>query len=169
MPYVTTTQLDNILDLPVSLPMTDLYPKEWLVVSTVSISAPRSFTARWVQIHLIESVDPDSSTILPNSSGTCDIPVQTPIISTPGLGLAWLGLYRNFDPLKLPTFQAAQEALIQIGTSTSVPPLLAARSLTPTTYTADGAYSWVIVNNTDNRLLRLSVTGQVRVNLGFNG
>lgn len=169
--YVTSSQLDSIIDLPVSLPLTDLAPTEWLVVSTVSIATPRAFTVRWVQVYLAQMVDPslaEGAVILPNSSGTCDIPTQVPEIVTPGLGLAWLGLYRNFDPLRLPVFQAAQEAVVQIGDANSVPPVIAIRSLNPITYAAAGSYSFVIVNNTTNRLLKLAVTGQVRVNLGFS-
>lgn len=172
MSYVTTGLLDSMLDLPVSLPLTDLYPSEWLIAATISISTPRAFTVRWLQAHLVVMQDPstvEGAVILPNSSGTCDIPVQVPNLITPNLGLAWLGLYRNFDPLKLPVFQAAQEAVLQVGEVSSVLPVFATRSLTPTTYAAPGAYSFVIVNNTDNRLLRVAVTGQVRVNLGFSG
>lgn len=171
MAYVTTSILDSVLDLPVSLPLTDLYPDEWLIVSTVSIASPRAFTVRWLQVHLVQLVDPslqEGSVILPNSAGTCDIPSQVPVIVTPNQGLAWLGLYRNFDPMKLPSFQAAQEAVLQIGDATTVPPIYVARSLTPTTYAAAGSYSFVIVNNTSNRMLRLAVTGQVRLNLGFS-
>lgn len=171
MSYVTTKVLDSLIDLPVSLPLTDLYPNEWLVVSTISIAAPRAFTVRWLQVHLVQILDPslvEGAVIYPNSSGTCDIPSQVPSIITPGMGLAWLGLYRNFDPMKLPSFQAAQEAVVQVGDAATVPPIYAARSLTPVTFAADGAYSFVIVNNTSNRMLRLAVTGQARLNLGFS-
>lgn len=171
MSYVTTQILDSILDLPVSLPLTDLYPNEWLVVSTVSIASPRAFTLRWLQVHLVKLVNPaieEGAPIYPNSSGVCEIPSMVPNIVTPGYGLAWLGLYKDFDPLKLPSFQAAQEAVLQVGDTTTEPPVYVARSTTPTTYAAAGSYSFVVVNNTDNRMLRLAVTGQVRLNLGFS-
>ncbi len=175
MPYLTQRQLDSTVDLPVSLPITDLYPEEWLVISTAQISAPQTLTLRWLQAWILTADDPaavsssdGSVTVRADSDGNCVFPPQAPELITPGLGLAFVGLYRGFDPLRSPAFQAAQEAPLLIGGITSVPPVSAIRDLTPVTYAASGAYSFVICNNTANRLLRVVVNGQLRAGLGLN-
>ncbi len=174
MPYLTQQQLDSTVDLPVSLPIADLYPEEWLVISTAQISDPQTLTLRWLQAFVLSADDPAviSSTdgnvsVKADSSGNCVFPPQAPELVTQGLGLAFVGLYRNFDALRSPAFQAAQEAPLIVGGVTSIAPITAVRGLNPVTYSAAGAYSFVVCNNTLNRLLRVVVNGQLRASLGF--
>lgn len=174
MPYLTQNHLDAIVPLPVSLPLTDLYPKEWLVISTVQIDTPQTLTLRWLQAFIVTAQDPDvvnsvdgSITLTADSSGQVTLPPQTPQLITVGLGLAFVGLYRNFNPLNSPAFQAAQESPLVLGDVTSAAPVSAARSTDPVIFSSAGAYSFVICNNTSNRLLRVVVNGQIRASLGF--
>jgi hypothetical protein len=174
MPYVTQSQLDSTVDLPVSLPIADLYPEEWLVISTAKIAVPQTLTLRWLQAWILTADDPavissvdGSVTVQADSSGLCTFPPQAPELVTEGLGLAFVGLYRDFDPLRSPAFQAAQETPLILGGVTSVAPVDAVRPLDPVTHTAAGAYSFVICNNTSNRLLRVVVNGQLRASLGL--
>lgn len=174
MPYLTLAHLDAIVDLPVSLPLTDLFPQEWLVISTVQIDTPQTLTLRWLQAFILTAQDPavvssvdGSVTLTADSSGQVTLPPQTPQLVTPGLGLAFVGLYRDFNPLNSPAFQAAQESPLVLGDATAVAPVTAVRSLDPIVFSAAGAYSFVICNNTSNRLLRAVVNGQLRASLGF--
>lgn len=174
MAYLTLNHLDSIVDLPVSLPLADLYPLEWLVVSTVQIASPQTLTLRWLQAFILTSQDPsvvnssDGSIVLtPDASGQVTLPPQTPQLTTVGLGLAFVGLYRNFNPLNSPAFQAAQESPLILGDTTAEVPITAVRRLDPTVFSAAGAYSFVVCNNTSNRLLRIVVNGQLRAGLGF--
>ncbi len=175
MSYLTQQQLDASTDLPVSLPITDIYPDEWLVVSTARISASQTLTLRWLQAFVVTSEDPsvasasDGSVVTqPNSSGQCVFPAQDPQLVTAGLGLAFVGVYRDFNPLIQPAFQAPQESPLVIGNATSGAPVYAVRQLTPTVFSSAGAYSFVICNNTLNRLLRVVVNGSIRASLGLN-
>jgi len=174
MPYLTQDHLNAIVDLPVSLPLADLYPKEWLVISTVQISTPQALTLRWLQAFIITSQDPSivsstdgSVTLTADADGSVTLPPQTPQLVTAGLGLAFVGLYREFNPLNSPAFQAAQESPLVLGDATSAVPVAAIRPLDPVVFSAAGAYSFVICNNTSNRLLRTVVNGQIRASLGF--
>lgn len=174
MPYLTQNHLDAIVPLPVSLPLTDLYPQEWLVVSTVQIATPQTLTLRWLQAFIVTAQDPDvvnsvdgSITLTPDATGQVVLPPQTPQLVTVGLGLAFVGLYRDFNPLNSPAFQAAQESPLILGDATSVAPVSAIRSTAPAIFSAAGAYSFVVCNNTSNRLLRVVVNGQIRASLGF--
>ena len=172
MGYLTQDQLDQQLDLPVQLPLTDLQAEQWLIISTFELVSPQAFTLRWLQLQLIamSAVYGSGSTIVvaPDSVGNCVFPAQGPNLVVPTLGLAYVGLYNAFDPLHQPSFQAAQEAPLYIPYNAELlPPQYAVRSLSPTIYAAAGVYSFVVVNNTTNQLQSVSVSGQVRVNLAF--
>lgn len=172
MPYLTQDQLDQQLDLPVQLPLTDLPADQWLVVSTFEINTPQAFSLRWLQLHLIAQSAVGSTggavVVTPDSSGNCVFPAQGPSLVVPTLGLVYVGLYSNFNTLQPPALQAAQEAPLYIPYNAALlPPQYAIRSLTPTAYSSPGVYSFVIVNNTLNQLQSVAVSGQVRVNLAF--
>ena len=172
MGYLTQDQLDQQLDLPVQLPLTDIPPNQWLVVSTFLINTPQAFTLRWLQLHLIAQSATNSlgSTVVvtPDASGNCVFPAQGPNLVVSTLGLVYVGLYSAFDPLKQPSLQAAQEAPLYVPYNAALlPPQFAVRALTSTTYISPGVYSFVVVNNTTNQLQSVSVSGQVRVNLAF--
>src|SRR4051812_19540379 len=127
MPYLTQQYFDSINDLPVALPITDLYPEEWLIISTHLIDTPQTLTLRWLQAFILSATDPsvisstDGSVLLtPNSDGQVVLPPQSPELVTSGLGLAFVGLYKEFNSLNSPAFQAAQESPLVIGDTTSV-------------------------------------------------
>ena len=172
MGYLTQDQLDQQLDLPVQLPLTDLQASQWLIISTFEITSPQAFTLRWLQLQLtaMSAVDSTGGTVVvtPDASGNCVFPAQGPSLVVPTLGLVYVGLYSALDPLQQPSFQAAQEAPLYIPYNAALlPPQYAVRSLKPTIYASAGIYSFVVVNNTTNQLQSVSVSGQVRVNLAF--
>jgi hypothetical protein len=171
MSYITSEQLQQVLDLPVSLPLTTLDPGEWLVVSSITIAPPEKITLRWLQSEILVMSDPSSgaSTITssPTSDGTCVFLGIGASLNVPNLGLAFVGMYRTFDPLKQPSMQAPQEAPLVVGGQDSLPPVVAVRALTPTTYSEAGTYSFVVTNNTTDRKVSIGVTGQIRLNFGI--
>ena len=141
-----------------ALPLADLHPNEWLVISTVKIVEPQTLTLRWLQAYVLRADDPNAI------NGAAQ---EVTELIIPGLGLAYVGFYRNFDALTAPASQAAQEVPLVIGDETSLAPVSAIRPLTQVSYTASGAYSFVICNNTSNRTLRVVVNGQIRAMLGI--
>lgn len=170
MSFITSDQLQRLIDLPVSLPLTTLDPSEWLVISSVTLVSPERMVLRWLQADILILADAsgtvNTTTSQPNADGQCVFLGGGATLNTPSLGLAFIGLYRDFDPLKQPVSQAAQEAPIIIGTSDSLPPIAAVRPLTAATYTDPGTYSFVVTNNTSDRKVSIAITGQVRVDLG---
>lgn len=170
MSYVTDQQLSGLIHLPVSMPLTDIGPQRWLVVSSTLISQGQSFTLRMLQMNLLSLMDPttgaDTLTTAPTADGICVFPSGDATLVTPGYGLAYLGLYLNFNALVSPAIQAAQEAPLILGDAGSAPPAGAVRATSPATYAATGPYSFVVVNNTVDRSLRLTVTGQIVFSIG---
>jgi hypothetical protein len=125
---------------------------------------------RWLQAEILVMSDPTSGastiTSTPTADGSCVFLGIGATLSTPNMGLAFVGLYRGFDPLKQPAAQAAQEAPLVVGDANTLPPVTAVRTTTATTYVDPGTYSFVVVNNTTDRKISICVTGQVRLNFG---
>jgi hypothetical protein len=170
MSYVTSSQFQSLIPLAVSLPLTELEPEEWLVISSTVLSGNQSFSLSWLQVNLLSYVDTtsgaDTLNVNPTADGVCVFPSGSATLVTPGYGLAYVGLYSSFNALVSPNTQPAQENPLILGTATSIPPVFAARTTTPAVYAETGPYSFVICNNTTSWALRLTVSGQYVVNLG---
>lgn len=170
MAYVTSAQLQSLIPLPVSLPLTELEPEQWLVVSSTLIQSGQSFSLTWLQASCLSLASTtsgaDTLNTAPTADGICVFPSGNATLITPGFGLAYVGLYYNFNALVSPNAQAAQENPLIIGAANSIPPVTAVRGTTPAIYSAAGPYSFVICNNTSDTSLRLTVSGQYVVSLG---
>jgi hypothetical protein len=170
MAYVTDQQLSSLIHLPVCMPLTEIGPENWLVISSTLIQQGQSFTLRWLQMNLLSLAVPstgaDTLTTAPTADGICVFPSGNASLITPGYGLAYIGLYLNFNALVSPAIQAAQEAPLILGDAATLPPANAVRSTTLATYAAPGPYSFVLVNNTTDSSLRITVGGQIIFSLG---
>jgi hypothetical protein len=156
MAYITTTQLTNIIDLPIQLPATELKMGDWLVVGTVKIAMPQRLRYRFLNLQL-HSANVD----IANISATNKV--------LGNLGYAYVALRRDYSAGN-PGGAGGLEVLniSEIG--------LVERSTVETVYTTPGRYSWIVANNmqpsstsaipTSTEInFRLSLTGQVRFEL----
>lgn len=168
--YLTQSRLDSLLDLPISLPLTEIAPNEWIIISTIQVNTPQAFTYQFMQVSLSsvlnQDVGVDSLSGGPSLNGLYPFP-GIPTYVVPNLGLAFVGLYRSFDALTAPASQAAQEAPTVLLAQNNTLPVYTSRVATPATYPTPGAYSVVVCNNTANCTLRLTVLGQLRLDLGL--
>lgn len=151
MPYITEKQFDDQLDLPISLPLTEIEPADWIILTTNRITNPQQFTFRWLELQLV------------SISG-----VTTPLV-TVGRGLVYVALFKNFPPLSSPGGQVPvgnfATDLIQIS-AVGVAQRSPTTSLVVTEPPATSdVYNFVIANNTVNATLRVSVNGSVRMQL----
>lgn len=171
MPYLTDIRYESLLDLPISLPETKIGPNEWIVITTVKIQAPQAFTLSLLQMTLVSALNvgtgQDSLSGGPSANGVYPFP-GIPALVDPNMGLTFLALYSAFDPLSPPTSQAAQEVPTILADPSNILPIYAQRTLSPATFSAPGAYSFVLCNNTSNCELRMNVLGQVRLDLGLS-
>lgn len=166
MSFLTEDQLDNQVDLPVSAPTILIEQQKWIIVSSVKVVDPMQLNLRWLQIQLVEVVNPYTDgtvTVTPNAQGLCVFPPSDIILDNADYGLAYLGLYRGFSPAVPPLSQSLQEPPLIVGGVNATAAAIAARNTTPTVYATAGVYSFVLVNNTQNRRLKVTVTGQVRM------
>ena len=166
MSFLTDEQLDNQVDLPVSAPTVLVDQQKWIVVASLRLDAPMHLVLRWLHLQIVEVINPfaDGTLIIsPNAQGLCVFPSSDIILDNPDYGLAYLGLYRGFQPPVLPSIQPLQEPPLVVGGVNAVAPAIAARDTAPTIYSTAGVYSFVLVNNTQNRRLKLTVNGQTRV------
>lgn len=166
MSFLTDLELDNQVDLPVSAPTILVEQQRWVIVASIKIAAPMQLVLRLLQLQLVEVVNPytDGSVVIsPNDQGLCVFPPSDISLDNPDYGLGYLGLYRGFIPSVAPSSQSLQEPPLVVGGVNATAAAIAARSIDPTTYATEGVYSFVLVNNTQNRKLKLTVNGQVRM------
>jgi hypothetical protein len=156
MAYITTTQLENIIDVPIQIPATELKMGDWLVIGSVKIATPQRLRYRFLNLQLHSSnVD------LANIAATNKV--------LGNLGFAYVALRRDYSAGN-PGSAGALEVLniSEVG--------LVERSTVETIYSTPGRYSWIIANNmqpssssaipTSTEInFRLSATGQVRFEL----
>ena len=56
MSYITDKQLEDRIDLPISLPVTEVKRNSWLVLATYAIAAPMKLNFRFLQLQLMNAV-----------------------------------------------------------------------------------------------------------------
>lgn len=157
MGYLTEKRLESTLDIPVSLPATDLVQGDWLVVATVKIVSPMRLTYRWCNLQLLSSsVDVSQISSVNKIYGN--------------LGLAYLALRLNYTGGN-PGVSGALDALVVTGLGVAV-----RNQDDPLTLAVPGTYSLVLANNMKPDSLsaipastsidfRLVVSGQLRLDL----
>lgn len=156
MGFLTESKLANVIDMPVSLPTTEIKQGDWLVIASVKITAPQRLRMRFLNFRLV-SADVDIA----------DITASNKISGS--LGLAYVALRRDYQSGSPGTAGALE--VLQINDLG-----LVERPTDETIYVTPGVYSWIVANNmqpsdestipTSTEInLRLAVTGQVRLEL----
>jgi hypothetical protein len=172
MALLTENKVAKTLDIPVNLPATELKMGDWLVVSSVKITAPMKLTYWYMTLQML------SSTV-----SIVDIVDANKI--SPALDLAFLGLYRDYSsghPSATPALDVVRirEAVSAVGDCIPITDALGqfivVRSSPVLYFTTPGVYSFIIANNmqasssstipaTTSIDFQLCVTGQIRLEL----
>lgn len=150
MSFITSKTLENSLDLPVSLPQTKVEKTDWLVISSVLITEKQNFTLKWLQLHLLGAISTGAC-----ATGQCSIDVA-------GWGIAYVGLFKDFDPTQKPQLQSGLVERLIVGDANTIPPIIAVRPISPSGVYGPGRYSFVAGNNTTDCDLRIVVSGSIK-------
>lgn len=156
MGFLTESKLANVIDMPISLPTTEIKQGDWLVIASVKITTPQRLLMRFLNLKLV--------------SATVDVADISSVNKVFGnLGLAYVALRRDYQSGS-PGVAGGLEILQveEIG--------LVERPTTQAVYATPGIYSWIIANNmqpddasdipTSTEInFRLAATGQVRLEL----
>ena len=159
MGYLTEQQLNNIIDVPIALPSTDIVMGDWLVIATVNIPAPMQASYTFCSMNLV------SSTVSIASLDSTNY-----IFSS--LGLAYVAVCQNYTN-GIPGQAGALDALSATNFG------IFTRNLSSTIILPNpGTYSFVVANNMQPSTaatpaispatsidFQLSVTGSVRLQL----
>jgi len=160
MAFLTETKLQTTLDLPVSLPTTEILQGDWIVVASIKLVSPMRLTYRYANLHLLSST---VDTALIGSANRVNA----------SLGCAFLGLYRDYvsghpgSVSALDTLSLSSESVVYKST------------ISPLYYTTPGVYSFIVANNCKSSSsssiststsidLKLCATGMVRLELDKN-
>lgn len=128
MAYLTDSKLNNVFDLPISLPATEIKMGDWMIVSSVKIVQPLKLTYRWCSLQLISA-----------SVSLGDITSANRVYGN--LGNLYLALRKDYVS-GAPGAAGAIEVLSTqaIGITTRSVEIVR-------TITEPGTYSWIIANN----------------------
>lgn len=156
MAYLTESKLQNVIDMPVSLPTTEIKQGDWLVIASVKIATPQRLRMRFLNLKLVSA-----------AVDIADINSTNKVFGN--LGLAYVALRRDYqsgNPGEAGALEVLQ--IEDLG--------LVERVSTESIYATAGVYSWIIANNmqpsdtsdvpTSTEInFRLAATGQVRLEL----
>lgn len=136
MSYITESQFDRSLSLPLSLPQTELRRGKFLTVATVVLQTNQQLWLRSLTLHLVKTLNPGKS----------------PTYRNQRLGLVSAGLYYGSN-IASPIVRVR---LTDTGAK-AIHPFGYCRVLTP------GIYSVLVSNNTQNLDFAVVVTGEAKV------
>lgn len=129
MGYLTENRLDDLLDIPIALPSTELKMGDWVVVSTIKVVEPMRLSCRFLNLHVLSStVDP------------ADITANNKIYGN--LGAVYLVLRKNYTA-GTPGDSAGLDSIVATDIG-----IYARDVTTPVVVVDPGNYSWIVANNT---------------------
>jgi hypothetical protein len=148
---VTEDRLYTLFDLPVTLPQSNIEAGISLAIATVQLPANCKIDLRWLQLFVIAS---DQPTLTVNPAYVAG-------------GIATVFLIQNWTPISNPWIQTVNTAIYApLPTGTSNFPIISTYPVaTPLEITTAGTYTFVILNNTTNATLTMSVTGSVTLDI----
>jgi hypothetical protein len=135
MSYLTSTQYDRIINLPISLPQTELRKQHYLQVCTLLVAQGQRLEIGYLSVHLFRILTPG----------------VTPQFADSSLGLVSVGLMAS-------SMFSSALGLVSI----SEPGCASWNADQPVVITAPGVYNVQVLNNTTNVDLSVVVTGSAR-------
>lgn len=172
MALLTENKISKTLDIPVSLPATEVKMGDWLVIASIKLVEPMRLNFWYLTFQMLAS-----------SVDTRDIDDSNKI--SPSLDLAFVGLYRDYTsghPSSTPALDVVRirENISTNGECIPITDILGqfitVRSSPVLQFTTPGVYSFIVANNmqpsstsviptTTSIDFQLSVTGQIRLEL----
>lgn len=156
--YLAEEYLQQVMDLPVSLPAALIKAANWIVVSSVNVTGTTQLEYSLANLQLIDALKDG----IPVDIGNVCTPVDIPLIAE-SRGLAYLAIAFNYSSATPPSqvqWVGTIDDIIQVN---GVGLVSRSETALPLILTNTGIYSWVLVNNTTTLDLRLCVTAQVRI------
>ena len=150
MAYITDDEINNLIDIPIQLPLTQIYPGNWLVLAAYQLptDVPTTLTLRWLQMSLLEVSD--GTTTYTASTGCGGFTAN-----------ARLGVYYNYTDINTSPVGSAVEIDLS-----GVPPTTVSRdlALAPYSTSVPGLYSVVLIGDL-TYYTKLTVNGCLRVSV----
>lgn len=138
MSYITTTQFERIVSLPIALPQTELRRQRFIQVCALPLSLNQRMEIRGLTIHLVKILTPGVSPVLDNTVlGLCSSGVLIDSMATSAIGCVFV------NGLGAACMSSDQPVIL----------------------TAPGTYRIVCFNNANNVDLSVVVTGSAKLYL----
>lgn len=168
---LTLQELESIVDLPVSLPMTLVRADDWLVVASVKLVAGQTLTFSQMNLTVIDASQ--AGVVLPLGNQCNQFNIK---LINNSYGIAYIGIAKDYSSSTDPSTVTWVGSASDVISASSVGVYTRSASAPALEITEPGDYSFVVVNNcatntssttTDiyNVDLRLVVSAQVRLTL----
>jgi hypothetical protein len=165
MALLTEDRLANIIDIPVSLPATQLLPGAYVLVGSIEVISPQTLAVRELQLQ-IANIEAAPTDINPDFLAG---------------SLACLLIIAGFAPDTAPNVQAYSLLLaaptdFNTALTTAAPIIVAVDPAKPIVLSNPGVYSIIVLNNSNSTVtaapipgtLDVAVTGAVTIDLSPN-
>lgn len=158
---ITDGRLLTLIDLPVSLPQVSLPPGAWLAVASVRLNAGELLDWRWLQL-LVAGVEALPGDQCGSTGAEINVEFQ------PG-SLAAVFLVRDWSPSVAPYRQVVLDSMAAPTNFEDIAsvsyPLMVARAGTPLQLVDPGDYTVVVLNNSTNKNVAVTVAGALTLDL----
>lgn len=135
MSYITTSEFDRILTLPISLPQTELRRQRFIQLAALPVAMGQRLEIRGLTIHLVKILTPGVTPTLDNASlGLCSSGILVDSMATSAVGCVFI------NGLGAACMSSDQPVII----------------------TAPGNYRVLAFNNANNVDLSVAVTGSAK-------
>lgn len=159
MSYITQKELDDRMDLPIALPVTELKPNSWLIASVYQIQQPMQLTFRFLQLQLL------SVEVTGGQAGDTETEFSSDLLDQ-AKGLVYAAIlpdYSGQSPYGLASIGTLNDIIIAdkvgIFSRATENPLIVKGTNIPK------HYSVILVNNTSNTIAKALLNGQMRLDL----
>lgn len=170
--FLTTENLEAIVDLPVSLPLTQVRAADWLVVATFKLVAGQKLTFNTMNLAVIDASIAGVNLPLGDQCNQFNIKKVNN-----SFGIAYIGIAKNYSVTTNPSGITWSGTASDIISASSVGVYTRSASAASLELTDAGDYSFVLVNNCAASLsevssdelynvdMRLVVSAQVRLTI----
>jgi hypothetical protein len=170
--FLTTQELESIIDLPISMPSTLIRSGDWLVVATFSLSEGQTLVYKDMNLTVTSASIAGVDLPLGNQCNQFNIKLLNN-----SYGISYIGIAKDFSATTDPQSVTWVGTAADVISASSVGTYVRASSATELEITEPGFYSVVIVNNCESTTstvttsqlynvdLKMIVSSQIRLKL----
>ena len=170
--FLTTQELDSVIDLPISMPSTLVRSGDWLVVASFNLLSGQTLLYKDMNLTVLSASIDGVDLALGNQCNQFNIKLLNN-----SYGISYVGIAKDFSATSDPQSVTWIGSAADVISADSVGTYVRSSSATELEITESGVYSVVLVNNCESTTstqttsqlynvdLKMIVSSQIRLNL----